>query len=382
MWTKGEASARVRSLVLIGAAIVVVGIAARLTFAPTGDQAPAVGGEASLRTTFGHPDLQGAWALQTLTPLQRPEEFAGRATLTEEEAAQIEEEAAGSRWQEGTLEDHVAQRELEAAGEIPSTSDSTAAAASIAIGGYNKVWFERGTEVTRTRQTSLVTDPPDGKIPPLTPDGEKMRRDLLAAMEIPAGPENRSLPERCILGLGQGPPMMPGGYNKNMQIFQTPDHVVIHKEMVHEPRIIPLDGRSHPPFRQWRGTSRGYWDGDTLVVETRNFIGQGAIGFMLPIGSPDENLHVVERFTRIDDSALHYEATATDPTVWTEPWTIAYDMEKKEGMEGLLFEFACHEGNAGAGGAPPTMINMLISARERDEAAAGGSGRSPEVAKQ
>ena len=360
-----------------GAAIVIVaGIVAMPACAPPADQSesPAAVRDTPLRTAFGQPDLQGVWALQTLTPLQRPEEFAGRATLTEEEAAQIEEEAARNRWQEGTLEDHVAQRALEAAGEIPSTSDSTAAAASIAIGGYNKTWFERGTEVTRTRQTSLVIDPPNGRIPPLTPEGEQMRRDLLAAMEIPAGPENRSLPERCILGLGQGPPMMPGGYNKNIQIFQTPGHVVIHMEMVHEPRFIPLDGRPHPPFRQWRGTSRGYWEGDTLVVETRNFIGQGAIGFMLPIGTPDENLQVVERFTRVDDTAIRYEATTSDPTVWTQPWTIAYEFERREGMEGLLFEFACHEGNAGAGGAPPTMINMLVSARERDKAAAGAPG--------
>lgn len=359
----------------VAAIVVVASIAALPSCAPPADQSapPAAGVDTPLRTEFGHPDLQGVWALQTLTPLQRPEEFADRATLTEEEAARIEEEGARNRWREGTLEEHVAQRELEAAGEIPSTSDSTAAAASIAIGGYNQTWYERGSEVTRTRQTSLLIDPPDGRMPSLTPEGEQMRRDLLAAMEVPAGPENRSLPERCILGLGQGPPMMPGGYNKNVQIFQTPDHVIIHQEMVHEPRIIPLDGRAHLPFRQWRGTSRGYWEGDTLVVETRNFVGQGAIGFMLPIGNPDENLQVVERFTRIDDTAIRYEATATDPTVWTSPWTIAYEFEKREGIEALLFEFACHEGNAGAGGAPPTMINMLISARERDRAAAGAS---------
>ena len=372
METRGGSPARTRRSVLIAAAIVAaVGIAAALNLAPAADRAPAGGGAAPWRTAFGHPDLQGVWALQTLTPLERPQEFAGRATLTEEEAAQIEEEAARNRWQEGTLEDHVEARRLEAAGEIPSTSDSTAAAASIAIGGFNQIWYERGTAVTRTRQTSLVIDPPDGRMPALTPEGEKMRRDLLAAMEIPAGPEERSLPERCIIGSKQGPPMLPGGYNRNIQIFQTPDHVVVHQEMIHEARIIPLDGRSHPPFRQWRGTSRGYWEGDTLVVETRNFIGQGAVGFMLPIGNPDENMQVVERFTRVGDMAIHYEATADDPTVWTRPWTVSYDMEKKEGMEGLLFEFACHEGNAGAGGAPPTMINMLVTAREREKAAGG-----------
>ena len=353
----------------VAAAIVAI---AALGCAPAADRSEpaAAGGDMSLRTEFGHPDLQGVWALQTLTPLERPAEFADRATLTEEEVAQIEEAAARNRWKEGTLEDHVAQRELEAAGDIPSTSESTAAAASIAIGGFNQIWYERGTEVTRTRQTSLVIDPPDGRMPALTPAGEQRRRDLLAAMEIPAGPEDRSLPERCIIGSKQGPPMLPGGYNRNVQIFQTQDHVIIHQEMIHEARVIPLDGRPHPPFRQWRGTSRGYWEGDTLVVETRNFINQGAVGFMLPIGSPDENLQVVERFTRVDDTALHYQATTTDPTVWTQPWTISYDFEKREGMEAFLFEFACHEGNAGAGGAPPTMINMLETARERERAAA------------
>ena len=165
---------------------------------------------------------------------------------------------------EGTLEDHVAQREQEAAGEIPSTSDSTAAAASIAIGGFNQIWYERGSEVTRTRQTSLVIDPPDGRMPALTPEGEQRRRDLLAAMEIPDGPEDRSLPERCIIGSKQGPPMLPGGYNRNIQIFQTPDHVIIHQEMIHEARIIPLDGRPHLPFRSGAAMRAGYWEGDTL----------------------------------------------------------------------------------------------------------------------
>ncbi|MCY4600032.1 MAG: hypothetical protein OXF27_08950 [Acidobacteria bacterium] len=366
-----ESSAWKGSLVLAVAGIVVTAAAPGCVPAADESASSAAGGDAALRTEFGHPDLRGVWALQTLTPLERPAEFADRATLTEEEVAQIEEEAARNRWREGTLEDHVELREREATGEIPSTSESTAAAASIAIGGFNQVWYERGTEVTRTRQTSLIVDPPDGRLPALTPEGEQMRRDLLEAMEIPDGPENRSLPERCIIGSKQGPPMLPGGYNRNIQIFQTPDHIVIHQEMIHEARFIPLDGRPHPPFRQWRGTSRGYWEGDTLVVETRNFIGQGAVGFMLPIGNPDENMEVVERFTRIDDGAIHYVATATDPTVWTRPWTISYDFERKEGMEGLLFEFACHEGNAGAGGAPPTMINMLISAREREKAGAG-----------
>ena len=357
-WTKGSA-----------AVVVVVSMAAVLS-CRVEDRAPTASGEASLRTPFGHPDLQGVWALQTLTPLQRPAEFAGRATLTEEEAAKIEEDAARDRWTEGTLADAVANRKLEREGVIPSTSDSTAPAASIAIGGYNKTWFESGTSVTGTRQTSLVIDPPDGRIPPLTPAGEQKKVELLAAMEIPAGPEDRSLPERCITGLHQGPPMLPGGYNNNIEIFQTPDHVVIHKEMVHEARIIPLDGRPHHPLRQWRGTARGRWEGDTLVVETRNFIAQGAIFFMLPIGNPDENMVTVERFTRVDAAAIRYEATATDPTVWTTPWTISYDMEKREGAEALLFEFACHEGNAGAGGVPPTMVNMLISAREREQAGA------------
>ena len=371
MWTTGETSTRMHSPVLMSAAVVVVvSLAAVLTSCRVADEAPTVSGDASLRTPFGHPDLQGVWALQTLTPLERPAEFAGRATLTEEEAAKIAEDAAREQRTEVTLADAVANRKLEREGLIPSTSDSTAPAASIAIYGFNRVWDEPGTSVTRTRQTSLLIDPPDGRMPPLTPAGEEKRAELLAAMEIPAGPEDRSLPERCILGINQGPPMLPGGYNNNIRIFQTPDHVVIHKEMVHEARTIPLDGRPHHPLGQWRGTSRGRWEGDTLVVETRNLIAQGAIGFMLPIGNPDENLVTVERFTRVDATAIRYEVTVNDPTVWTKPWTISYDIEKKEGLESLLFEYACHEGNAGAGGVPPTMVNMLISAREREKAGA------------
>ena len=351
--------------------VVVVSLAAVLTSCRVEDQVPTAGGEAPLRTTFGHPDLQGVWALQTLTPLQRPTEFAGRATLTEEEAAKIEEDAARDLHKEITLADAVANRKLEREGVMPSTSGSTSAAASRAIGGYNKVWFDTATSVTKTRQTSLLIDPPDGRMPPLTPAGQKKRVELLAAMEIPAGPEDRSLPERCIKGSGQGPPMMPGGYNKNIQIFQTPDHVVIHQEMIHEARIIPLDGRPHHSLRQWRGTARGRWEGDTLVVETRNYVGQGAIQFSFSlVGNPDENLVTVERFTRVDATTIRYEVTINDPTVWTTPWTISYDIEKKEGLESLLFEFACHEGNAGAGGVPPTMVNMLISAREREKAGA------------
>ena len=273
-WTTGKTSLAV-----------VVSVAALLTSCRVADQAPTASGDASFRTTFGHPDLQGVWALQTLTPLERPAEFAGRATLTEEEAARLEEDAARDRQTEVTLADAVANRKLEREGVIPSTSDSPAPAASFAIGGFNKVWYERGSRVTRTRQTSLLIDPPDGRMPPLTPAGEKKKVELLAAMEIPAGPEDRSLPERCILGGRQGPPMLPDGYNNNIRIFQTADHVVIHKEMVHEARTIQLDGRPHHPLRQWRGTARGRWEGDTLVVETRNFIHQGAIGFMLPIGN-------------------------------------------------------------------------------------------------
>ena len=357
MWLKGSA-----------AVVVVVSLVAVLTSCRVEDQAPTGSGEPSLRTPFGHPDLQGVWALQTLTPLQRPAEFAGRATLTEDEAATMEEEAARNRMTELTLADAVANRKLE---REDGEDHLRRGYSSRAIAGFNNIWHERGTRVTTTRQTSLLIDPPDGRMPPLTPAGEQKKVELLVAMELPAGPEDLSLPERCIVGSGQGPPMRPGGYNKNIQIFQTPDHVVIHQEMFHEARTIPLDGRPHHPLRQWRGTSRGRWEGDTLVVETRNFIAQGAIQFSFSlVGNPDENMVTVERFTRLDATTIRYEATVDDPTVWTTPWTMAYDMEKKEGVEGLLFEFACHAGNAGAGGVPPTMVNMLISAREREKAGA------------
>ncbi len=217
---------------------------------------PAVAQTAAPRTAWGQPDLQGIWDFRTITPLQRPDDLAGREFLTEEEVAKLEADAAGRderAWER-------APRRTEAGGNV---------------GAYNNFWLDRGTRTIGTRRTSLIVDPPNGKIPPLTPDGQKRgdaRREY--RREHPADSwVDRSVAERCILGFNAGPPITPGGYNQNVQVFQTPEHVVLVTEMVHTARIVPLDGR--PPLgqdiRQWSGDSRGHWEGDTLVVETTNF---------------------------------------------------------------------------------------------------------------
>ena len=224
-------------------------------------------------TEWGDPDLQGVWDFGTLTPLQRPEDQADKAFLTEEEAA-----AASA-----AVADRIV-RELE-----PSEVGRGALAVgdTNAAGRYNEFWMERATNVVGDRRTSLIIDPPDGRLPPLTPEGEASQQLGDYWTDVPLGPpvrvkgagsgvdnpEERGLSERCLIGFNTGPPMMPGLYNNNVQLFQTPDTVVIYNEMVHDARIVPMDGRSHVPegIRQWMGDARGYWDGDTLVVETTNF---------------------------------------------------------------------------------------------------------------
>jgi hypothetical protein len=222
---------------------------------------------------------------------------------------------------------------------------------------YNDFWYDRGTKVVETRRTSLVIDPPDGRIPPLTPQAQARLDGRRAAGERPAvGPEDRSIAERCIMGFNSGPPIVPGGYNQNLQIFQTRDYVVILNEMVHNARIVPLDGRPVPDIRQWAGVSRGRWEGRTLVVETGRFHDVTAFRGSSP------NLHLVERFTRVDPDTLLYEFTATDPTTWGRPWTAQIPMRMSDQP---MFEYACHEGNYG-------MFGILEAARAVEEQAAAG----------
>jgi hypothetical protein len=265
-------------------------------------------------------DLEGVWAFATLTPLERPEEFSGKPAVGEAEAA---------RW---------AQQQLER-----GNRDRRDGGAAVDVGrAVNDYWFERGTGLAKLggqRLTSLVVDPADGRVPPLTAAARSAAAARIADnRDHPAdGPENRSLQERC-LAFNAGPPIQVGPYNNFVKILQFRDHVVIMTEMIHDARVVPLDGRPHAPetVRLWLGDSRGRWDGDTLTVDTTNF--NGKAGFR----GTDEHLHLVERFRRVDANTLVYEFTIDDPTVFTRPWTARMPMTRTDDR---IFEYACHEGN-------------------------------------
>ncbi len=301
------------------------------------------------RTSWGDPDLGGVWDYWTFTPLERPEELADRATLTVEEAAVVAQEANAA----------ALARDLAAPPGDP--------------GGYSQaVWTDRA-RATALTQTALIVDPPDGRIPALTPEAEAREEARLAADGQPvrirvggygtAGPEERGLAERCLLGFSTGPPLLPGGYNNNVQIFQTPDAVVLLVEMNHDVRVVPLDGRPalDDGIRQWMGSSRGRWEGDTLVVDTRNFTDRTASFALtgLALGSAG-GLRLEERFTRVDGDSLLYEFTVNDPASFTRSFSGRLPMNRSELP---LYEYACHEGNYG-------MENLLRGARaeERDAA--------------
>ena len=311
------------------------------------------------RLADGKPDLQGVWDFRTLTPLQRPEDRADQALLTPEEAAEIEAAAV--------------QRAIEA--DRPSEIRTEPLPVGGNVGGYNNFWFDRGAGVVDDRRTSLIVDPLDGRIPAAQPDAKQQAtaNDDTALPDRPVrfrvggvgthGPEDRGLAERCLLGFNTGPPIVPGGYNQNMQLFQTPDHVVILNEMVHDARIVSLDGRDPLPddMRQWMGSSRGYWEGDTLVVETTNFTDQTASfapSVRSAVGS-GTTLHLTERFQRVDEDTLLYEFTVDDSTSFTRPFTAAMPMQRGAAP---LFEYACHEGNYG-------MLNLLSGARAKEREA-------------
>ena len=276
------------------------------------------------RTPWGHPDLEGIWNNATLTPMQRPVELGAKEFYTAEEVATVERER---------------RAETNADRELPPGE----------VGSYNDVFFERGSEIVGTRRTSLVIDPPDGRIPALTPEAQRKveARAAYAALHPADTPADRWLTERCIL-FGATVPMFPEPYNNNYKIVQTSDHVTILVEMNHDARVIPLDGPPHLPgeLQQWKGDSRAHWEGDTLVVETRNlkFNEQSRFGVGYLNGLSDENLSVVERFTLTDENTLMYRATIEDATVFTRPWTVEIPLTRSTGP---LFEVACHEGNYG-----------------------------------
>jgi hypothetical protein len=270
-------------------------------------------------------DLQGVWSFSTLTPLERPAEFAGKEFLTDAEAV-----ALAKRTMERNNRDT----------RDTSNPDGDVASA------YNEFWWDRGTTVARVNgkfRTSLITDPPDGRIPALTPAAQQRAAARAAERrQHPAdGPEDRSLGEQCLM-FNAGPPMLPGPYNNFMQIFQTRDHVVIYNEMIHDARVIPLDRRPHAAAaaRFWLGDSRGRWEGNTLVVDTTNFTDKTNVRGSGP------GLHLTERFTRADAKTLLYEFTVDDPSTFTKPWSAVLPMQQTADR---IFEYACHEGNYALG---------------------------------
>ncbi len=308
---------------------VLVAVAAALLCMPAQSagqgQAESDDGWAVPRMADGRPDLQGVWDYRTITPLERPESVAGREFLTPEEVADLEARALDRNTDEARPEN----------------------AARDVSGAYNDFWWDRGQRVVPTGRTSLVVDPPDGRIPYL--DRAANSRRTPRGYD---GPESRNLWERC---LTRALPRLSGAYNNNFQIVQSAGTVAVINEMIHEVRLIPIDGGVHADakIRQWAGDSRGHWEGDTLVVDTTNFSekttfrGSGA------------NLHLVERFTRTGEGTLLYEFTVDDTTAWRTPWTAEFPIAKNDA---LIYEYACHEGNYG-------MINLLRGARVQEREA-------------
>jgi hypothetical protein len=303
------------------------------------------------RTADGQPDLQGVWDFRNLIPLERPAQFANKEFLTQQEVAEFEK-VAHERLDMDRRDDDPTRTPALVNG-APATADVARA--------YNDFWWDFGKKFVGSTRSSLIVDPPDGKIPPLTSDAKKRAEESAARRARPAwGPEDRGVGERCIMGFNAGPPMLPSAYNNNVELFQAPGYVAILTEMVHNVRVVPLDGRAAPGVPQWSGNSRGHWEGNTLVVETRGFYDSTSF----PNSSP--NMHLVEKFTRVDPDTLLYEFTVSDPTTWTKPFTAQVPMRK---TDELLYEYACHEGNY-------AMPGMLRAARAVEAGATEGAKKS------
>ena len=294
------------------------------------------------RTPWGDSDLQGLWDFASPVPFERPRELADRPALTGEEAVKFSERLRAR-----------------------SNRDNKANDVSGQITDFNEFWAEHGpTDDTRT---SLIVDPPNGRYPPLTPEAQRRneaaaaaRRGLSLHEPTPGGwiddigPGNQQA--RCLVGVNSGPPMRPSSYNNYVRIFQIPGSTVLLTEQIHDVRVVPLDGRPHGRIRQWAGDSRGRWDGDTLVIDTINF---REPTIFPPVGSA--SMHLIERFTRVDNDTLLYRYTVDDPGYWTRPWTAELIMKQATDQ---MYEFACHEGNYG-------LANILSGARAKDAERAG-----------
>ncbi len=328
---------RPRTLLLATACAMLVAGAMALPYA----QSTGSAAYTAPRTAWGAPDMQGIWTNATLTPIERPEAMSDQDVLTAEEAAAFETSSAEAR----AASDRF----------IPGN-----------VGAYNQFWMDGGKVMTGDRRTSLITDPPDGRIP-WTPAG----RERLAAdsAKYGVGPFDSWIDadtgERC---LTDGLPFVPlQGYNMNYHILQSEGWVAMLNEMFHEFRLIPTDGRSHVPMHvgQWLGDSRGRWDGDTLVVETTAFADRRDDLWRATWRAARPGLHLVERFTRVDEQTLNYEFTMTDPDMFTRPWTallpMTTDHESRGVTSGPMYEYACHEGNYG-------LLNIMRGARAEDAA--------------
>ena len=293
------------------------------------------------KTSDGLPDLQGYWTNITITPLQRPANLANKEFFTPAEAETYEKSVVS--------QNNADRRDGTAAQDVSRA--------------YNDFWWDRGTKVVKTLRTSLIIDPPDGRIPALVPAATQR---LAAQRQARAGratdgPEFRPLAERCLLWATAGPPMMPSFYNNNYQIVQNSGYVMILVEMIHDARIIPIDNRPHLPgnVRQWMGNSIGHWEGNTLVVETTNFTDKTAFQ------NSGADMKLIERFTRTEEDTLMYEFTVDDPSTYVRPWTAQIPMSKTDGP---IWEYACHEGNY-------AMTNVLRGARAEEKAAAEAAAR-------
>jgi hypothetical protein len=331
-----------------------VGAAAALLTVAAFDPVPAFAQGDVPRTPWGHPDLQGIWDHRTITPLERPEELGDRVFLTEEEAAGLEQAAVDRAV-------HLLTRPPErttAGGSVDSRADGTP-------GFYNDFWLDTGTNTIGTRRTSLIIDPPNGRLPALTDSGSRrIEKNRAYRREHPADSWlDFDATDRCLVGVNNGPPILPAAYNQNLQLVQNEDFVMLLAEMIHTVRVVPLDGR--PPLgeriRQWAGDARGHWDGDTLVIETSNFVADRWWTSANPMGrvATSGKLELVERFTRLDSETLEYEVTVHDPDTWSQPWTASIPMRLSDAP---LYEYACHEGNY-------SMPNMLAGERAAEEAA-------------
>lgn len=320
-------TARTKSLT---AALAGVGAAALLVI-PAAGQAPT--------TSWGAPDLRGTWDFRSITPFERPASFKDQEFLTPDEVEAFEEAVRTSRE------------------ERAANSDYTENQSDVDV-GYNSFFIDSGTRMSGTMRTSMVVDPPDGRLPAMTEDARERARQRYATWaRPPRTPADRNSAVRCITGFNAGPPMAPGAYNNIMEVFQTEDHVAIMTEMVNDHRIIPLeDGPPLPDdMRLWKGDSRGHWEGDTLVVTTRNFTGHTAFR------GTTEDMVLTERFTRSSEDGLLYEYTIDDPATYAEEWSTALEMRRTDDS---IFEYACHEGNL-------AMMLMLRGARLQEAEGTG-----------